>query len=156
MPRGPQFPIHLDRLHRALERPQRQQRAPRPRLGDIAAEEIDHLLRRKGQDLLEAWSIAIDPLGQNRRRRLAERTPHTLEAHGADAVHARLGLQIHRDEVTTTGIAARDTGISVGERADVPRATIMVHQPGETHLPIHQGFSMGALTTLPHSVHEPS
>src|SRR4029077_15574628 len=35
-PRRLQLPIHLDRLHRRLERPQRQQRTPRPRLGDVA------------------------------------------------------------------------------------------------------------------------
>src|SRR5438105_3883954 len=100
--------------------------------------------------------IAIDLLGQNRRRRLAQRTPHTLEADGADSIFSRLGLEIQRDEVTTTGIAPRDTCISVAERAAVTGAVVMIDQPGDAGLAIHYGFAIGARTVLPHSVHEPS
>jgi len=64
MPRLLELTIHLDRLHGCLQRPQRQQRALRPRLRDIAAQLINHLLWRKGQDLFKRWMIAIDALGQ--------------------------------------------------------------------------------------------
>ncbi len=36
------------------------------------------------------------------------------------------------------------------------RSLVVVNQPGDPRFPIHYGFSTGAFTWLPHSVHEPS
>src|SRR3989442_4729811 len=144
MPRRLELPIHLDRLHRPLERPEREQRAAGPSLRDVAAQQVDHLLRRHGQNLFKRWMIATDPLGENRRRRQAERTPHPFEAHGADSILSRFGLEIHRDDVATPRIAAWHARVRVRHRAAVARAVVMIHQPGDAGLAIHYGFSISA------------
>jgi len=102
--------------------------------------------------------IAIDPLGQNRRRRLAERTPHALEADGADSGFSRHGPEVQRDDIAAPGIAARHAGVRVQQRPAVTRAVVVIDQPSNAGLaiPLHYGFSIGAFTVLPHSVHEPS
>ena len=97
-----------------------------------------------------------DPLGENRCRRLAQRTADPLEAHLRNAVLVRLRLDVHRDDVAAAGIAAGHMGVRVAQPPPVARSLIMVDEPGDARLLIHYGFSTGALTRLPHSVHEPS
>src|SRR5262245_8019958 len=100
--------------------------------------------------------LAIDSLGQNRCRRLAERTPHPLEADGGHTLGSWLGPEMQRDDIAAPGIAARHPRVRIGQDAAVARAAVMIDEPGEPSLPIHHGFSIGARTVLPHSVHEPS
>ena len=100
--------------------------------------------------------IAIHTLGKNRRGRLAERAPHPFEADRRDTIILRLGFEIERDDVAAARVAARHARVRVGQRAAVARAAVMIDQPGEPRFAIHYGFSIGARTRLPHSVHEPS
>src|SRR5437667_11860339 len=95
--------------------------------------------------------IAIDPLRENRRRRLAERAPHALEPDGGNEIRSRLSLEIHGDDVATPGIAARHARVRIRQRAAVARAVVMIDQPGDAGLAMHYGFSMGVRIRIPHS-----
>src|SRR5919204_654229 len=100
-------------------------------------------------------SGSIHSLGENRCRGLAEGATHAFPRHLADALCSRLRFEIYRHDVAASRIAAWHARIRVRDRAFVARAVVVVDQPGDAGLAIHYGFSIGARTRLPHSVHEP-
>src|SRR4029079_1882634 len=106
----------------ALRRLEREQRALHAGRADLDPEKLEHVVRRHARRLVER--LALDLVGEERCRRLADRAAPAGEADRRDLAVAHPQLQ--RDPVATQGIRALLGGGRVLEDPEVVGPAIVL------------------------------
>ena len=83
------------------------------------------------EDLGERRPAEVGPLGEYRRRRLAERAPRPFEADRRHPILSGIGPQVQRDEIPAPGVAARHRDVGAGQSSRMARPPGVIHQPGD-------------------------